>query len=78
MMGTDGKSVLEIFIWEPGHEEKWDITGFQSQDFFKQESPIYCDISCVLLEKKSRYILNIRRSNFPSLPDDCPDDTIRY
>lgn len=51
MMGTDGKSVLEIFIWEPGHEEKWDITGFQSQAIFKQESPIYCDISCVPLEK---------------------------
>lgn len=51
MMGTDGKSVFEIFIWERGHEERWDIIGFQSQDFFKQEFPIYCDISCVLLEK---------------------------
>lgn len=34
-MGTDGKFVFEIFFWEPDHEEKWDIPGFQSQDFFK-------------------------------------------
>lgn len=50
-MGTDGKSVFEIFIWEPDHDERWDIIGLQSQDFFKQDSSIYFSIFCVLLGK---------------------------
>lgn len=50
-MGTDGKSVFGISIWEPDDEERRDTIGLQCQDFFKQESSIYFSISCMLLEK---------------------------
>lgn len=77
-MGTDGKSVFEILIWEPNHEERWDITGFQSQDFFKQDSSIYFNIFCVLVGKNQDTYWISKRIIFRLYLKTIPDDATRY
>lgn len=70
IIGNDGKSTLEIFIWDPDHGERLDIIGFHSDDLietgvFNLFRYFLCAVGKIMIHTDTW-----KNSNFPQLPDD--------